>query len=232
MLILALDTSTRRGSVALGVRESGGIVQVGEEVLDVAATHSETVLPAIDRLLTGAGRSPEDLTEVVVGAGPGSFTGVRIAASLARGICFAGRATLFSYSSLAAIAVRTPPDDHGRVVALLDARREQVYAAGYSVGRRDGSIETLFAARASSLASLLSELDAAAWLFAGVVPEALRDAVAAAGGRLAPGDVHPSGKGLLHLVGVDPEAGRIEDPAHWEPVYVRSSSAERRGSTP
>jgi tRNA threonylcarbamoyladenosine biosynthesis protein TsaB len=201
---------------------------VCEQVLNVSATHSETVLPAIDRLLVGEGRSIADVSEVVVGSGPGSFTGVRIAASLARGICFAGRATLFAYSSLAAIAAAAPVEVDGRICALLDARREQVYAAGFSIDRRNGAIETLFDARASPLAGLLSDLDASAWLFAGVIPGSLREVVAAAGGRLVRGDVHPSGPGLLRLAGTDPQAGRIAHPARWEPGYVRASSAERR----
>lgn len=229
MLTLALDTSTRRGSVALGIRETGRIVLLAEEVLEVSATHSETVLPAIHRLLRGEGRSIGEVSEVVVGSGPGSFTGVRIAASLARGICFPGRATLFAYSSLAAIAARTSGDGHaGRVCALLDARRGQVYAGGFSVAGPDAPIETLFDPRASSLVGLLAELEVPDWLFAGVVPGSLREAVGAAGGRLLDGDLHPSGPGLLRLAGLDPDVGRVRFPARWEPVYVRASSAERR----
>ena len=74
MLTLALETSTRVGGVALA-RDGETVAEVS---LPVRATHSETVLPSVARLLEDAGEGPEGLGRVVVGAGPGSFTGVRI----------------------------------------------------------------------------------------------------------------------------------------------------------
>lgn len=224
MLSLGLDTSTRRGSVALG-RVGASVTLLGEESLEVSATHSETVLPAIDRLVRSAGCSPAEIEAVVVGAGPGSFTGVRIAAALARGICFPTRATLFAYSSLASIAAVAAVE--GPVCALLDARRDQVYAAGYAVG--PSGFEESFAPRAGALGDLLDELDPATWTFAGVLSAEQRAAIERAGGSLAPEEMGwPSGPGLLQLVHLAPDAGRVQDPARWEPAYVRSSSARRR----
>lgn len=226
MLSLALDTSTRRGSVALGrTGEGESAALLGEESLEVSATHSETVLPAIDRLVRSAGYSPIDIEAVIVGAGPGSFTGVRIGAALARGMCFPARATLFAYSSLATIAAVA--DAEGPVCALLDARRDQVYAAGYTVGAL--GVEEHFAPRAGALGDLLDELDPAAWTFAGVLSAEQRSRIEQAGGRLMPEEAgRPSGAGLLRLVQWAPEAGRVSDPARWEPDYVRTSSARRR----
>jgi len=224
MLILALETSTRRGSVALG-RSGASLELLGEQWLEVSATHSETMLPAIDRLVRSAGYSPDDIEAVVVGAGPGSFTGVRIGAALARGICFPARATLFAHSSLASIAATV--DAEGPVCALLDARRDQVYAAGYTVSPT--GVEECFAPRAGALGDLLQELDPAAWTFAGVLSAEQRAAIEQAGGRLAPEAMgRPSAAGLLRLVQWAPGAGRVADPARWEPAYVRPSSARRR----
>ncbi|MDH3296777.1 MAG: tRNA (adenosine(37)-N6)-threonylcarbamoyltransferase complex dimerization subunit type 1 TsaB [Gemmatimonadota bacterium] len=222
MLILALDTSTLQGSVALGQ----GDAVLGESTLSISATHSETVLPAIDRLLKQAGRSASDLEAVVVGSGPGSFTGVRIAAALARGLCFPGGTPLFAYSSLAAIAMDSDPDPDEAVCALLDARRDQVYAAGYRIG---SGLEELFAPVAGSLDEILSGLDPKAWTFTGVLPEPLRETIRRSGARLLPPDRgRPRASALLRLVRSAPEAGRVKDPARWEPGYVRASSAERR----
>lgn len=211
--------------MALG-RVSDSVLEfLGEETLEVSATHSETVLPAIDRLLRDADCRPVELELVAVGAGPGSFTGVRIGAALARGLCFPERAELYAYSSLAAIAVGA--EVSGDVCALLDARRGQVYAAGYSIG--PGGLETKFPPEAGALTELLSRLDLDAWSFAGSLAEAQRAAVEAAGGRLLPSEKgHPTGRGLLRLVRLDPDAGRVADPARWEPEYVRASSAQRR----
>lgn len=225
MLTLALDTSTREGSVALG--DSG--VVLAERTLSVSATHSETVLPAIDELLGGADRPVSDLEAVVVGSGPGSFTGVRIAASLARGICFPSGTPLFAYSSLAAIAADVADavdEPDARICALLDARRDQVYAAGYRVG---SDLVELFAPTAGSLESILAGMDTEAWTFGGVLSEPLREIVRRGGGRLLPPERgRPRASALLHLAWTFPEAGRVADPARWEPAYVRASSAERR----
>jgi len=223
VLTLALDTSTREGSVALG--EHG--VVFGELSLSVRATHSETVLPAIDLLLSEAGRPARDLEAVVVGAGPGSFTGVRIAAALARGICFPTGAALFAYSSLAAIAAGAEgADADGPICALLDARRDQVYSAGY---RMSPVFEQLFAPFAAPLEDVLAGLDPMAWTFSGVLPDSLRERVLESGARLLSADHgRPRASSLLRLTWECPEAGRIANPARWEPTYVRASSAERR----
>jgi len=223
VLTLGLDTSTAEGSVALG---RDGVI-LGELILSVRATHSETVLPAIDELLTGAGQCAMDLDAVVVGAGPGSFTGVRIAAALARGICFPSGIALLAYSSLAAIAHEAAGRGQvDQICALLDARRDQVYAAGY------GSTEAhdvLFEPKASSIADLLESLDPEDWTFAGVVSSPQRAQLSGAGARFASdADIHPRAASLIRLSWKHPETGRIPNPAQWEPEYVRSSSAERR----
>jgi len=93
VLTLALDTSTRTGSIALGL--DGQLL--AESRLSVQVVHSESVLPEIDRLFESVGFAPADIRRIVVGSGPGSFTGVRIAAALAKGIRAATGAELFAY---------------------------------------------------------------------------------------------------------------------------------------
>lgn len=220
MLRLALDTSTPVGSVAVG---RGGEV-LAESLLRVRATHSEAVLPEIDRLLTGCGLGASDLQGVVVGGGPGSFTGVRIAAALAKGMCHARGLELFSFSSLAAVAAGAGCDRP--VCAMFDARRGQVYAAGYRVGE---GIEELFAPRAGALDQVLTDLgDPGEWCFAGDGAGPGDDAIRSAGGRvLDPETWVPSARSLLWLAAVDPDRGRVADPGRWEPGYVRLPAAQR-----
>ena len=220
MLRLALDTSTPVGSVAIG--RAGEIL--AESLLRVRATHSEAVLPEIDRLLTRCGLGASDLQGVVVGGGPGSFTGVRIAASLAKGMCHARGLELFSFSSLAAVAAGTGCD--GPVCAMFDARRGQVYAAGYRVGE---GIEELFAPRAGALDQVLMDLgEPGDWCFAGDGAGAGEDAIRSAGGQVLDPDTWvPSARALLWLAAVDPDRGRVADPGRWEPGYVRLPSAQR-----
>lgn len=220
MLTLALDTSTRLGSVAIG--RDGALV--AEMSLAVRATHSETVLPVIERLLVRAGFDPVGLNAVVVGAGPGSFTGVRIAASLAKGLCAARDAELYAYSSLAAVAAEVAPP--ARVCVLFDARREEVYAAAWEA---PPPAPALLPPVACGLETVLDALgDPAAWTFAGEGARRNRAPIEAAGGRiLPPTNDFPRASGLLELLRRSPEAGRVADRRDWEPTYVRASGAER-----
>jgi tRNA threonylcarbamoyladenosine biosynthesis protein TsaB len=220
MVTLALDTSTPVGSVAVG--RDGEVL--AESLLRVRATHSEAVLPEVDRLLAACGLGSPDLHAVVVGGGPGSFTGVRIAASLAKGMCHARGLALFSFSSLAAVAAGTRCD--GPVCALFDARRGQVYAAGYRV---ESGIEELFAPRAAALEQILEDLDEPGkWCFAGDGAGPGESAIRSAGGRILDPDTWvPRARSLLWLASVDPGGGRVADPGRWEPGYVRLPAAQR-----
>lgn len=225
MLALAFDTSTRSGSVALGTVTASGVVPLGEMALEVSATHSEAVLPAIDRCLRAADLPVAEVDAIVVGSGPGSFTGLRIGAALARGLCFSRDATLYAYSSLAAIAAGAGAT--GDLCCLMDARRGQVYAAGYAV--EPGDVAERFAPCAGALVDLLAGLDTASWIFAGVLDPSQRRVIEVAGGRLLdPEDGRPTGSGLLELLRQWPEQGLVAAPSSWEPEYVRASSAERR----
>lgn len=220
MLSLALDTSTRLGSVA--VSRDGELL--AEVSLSVRAAHSETVLPEIRRLLERCGASPGEVDRVVVGAGPGSFTGVRIAASLAKGLCAGTGARLAAYSGLAAVAAGTGAS--GPVCSLLDARREEVYAAGWGAApARPAVLEPTV----GSVAAVLEGLDGGeGWTFAGTGAVTHREKLEAAGGDVL-SFLHatPRAAALLLLAAERPGEGAVEDPAGWEPAYVRASGAER-----
>lgn len=220
MAILALDTSTSVGSVAI----ASGANVLAEASLAVRATRSEAVLPEIERLMVRTGLRPAEIDAVVVGSGPGSFTGVRIAASLAKGICFARRVPLYAYSSLAAVAVgaRRP----GPVCALFDAKRGQVYAAGYRVS---GGVEELFPPVAAPLREILERTDPADdWCFAGDGAGPGEAMIREAGGRiLAPDAWYPHASTLVWLAHTSPDAGHVRDPSGWEPRYVRLPAAQR-----
>lgn len=219
-VMLALDTSTRIGAVAVG---AGGEI-LAESLLEVRATHSESVLPEIRRLFREAGRSLDDLSEVVVGSGPGSFTGVRIAASFAKGLCYARSIPLYAFSSLAAIAAGI--GDTRPVCAVIDARRGQVYAAGYEF--RSGFVQRFgpVALAAASIPGLLPADEP--WVFAGDGLDPIRGEAAARGWEIADA-VHaqPRASALLSLAARFPAEGLVPDVGLWEPGYVRDSSAVR-----
>ena len=127
MKILALDTSTQWLSVALfdGQRAIAMREHVGSGA-------SERILPAIGEMLAGDGTSLANLDGIAYGAGPGSFTGVRIACGVAQGLAFGAGKPLFGVSTLEAIA-QSAWRTHGwqRIAACLDARMHEVYVAAY-----------------------------------------------------------------------------------------------------
>lgn len=130
MIVLAFETSTEACSVALAV---GG--QVREEFALAPQRHAELVLPMADRLLAEAGLRPADLDAVAFARGPGSFTGVRIAAGVAQGIAFGADLPVAPVSTLQALAHGAWRSQAlGRVLAALDARMEEVYWGAYRAG--------------------------------------------------------------------------------------------------
>jgi len=119
MKFAAFETSTEWCSVALW--SDGEIAGVEQRV---GHAHSELVLPMLDQLLAGAGLSVAQLDAAAFGAGPGSFTGLRIACGVAQGLAFAGGLPVIGVSTLEAMAEES---GHARVVACLDARMREVY---------------------------------------------------------------------------------------------------------
>jgi tRNA threonylcarbamoyladenosine biosynthesis protein TsaB len=127
MLTLALEAATSIGSVA--VLRDAELLASREVAMRSGA--EEHLLPAIDDSLREAGATVRDLDCVVCGAGPGSFTSLRVSASLAKGIAFAQGIPLYAVSSLALIAADASLGD-GVYLAVLDALRGDVFAAAYT----------------------------------------------------------------------------------------------------
>jgi len=127
MRILALDASTEWCSVALG--DERGFEERTEEA---GQRHSELLLPMIESLLSNARTSLPLLDGIAFGAGPGSFTGLRIACGVAQGLALGARLRLVGIGTLAAMA-EAARRRHGanRVIAAIDARMREVYVAAY-----------------------------------------------------------------------------------------------------
>ncbi len=136
MNLLAIETTTEACSVALVHGES---VIARSEI--APRRHTELVLPMTESLLAEAGIDRHALNAIAVGRGPGAFTGVRIGVSLAQGMALALDLPVLPISSLAALALEAEPDD-AAILAVIDARMGDVYAAAY---RRDakGALQPL-----------------------------------------------------------------------------------------
>jgi tRNA threonylcarbamoyladenosine biosynthesis protein TsaB len=123
MNILALDTSTEFLSLALQFRG-----RVYARHLHAGQSHSQRILPLLRELLDEAGAGMQDLQGIAFGAGPGSFTGLRIGCGVAQGLAFGANLPVIGISTLLALAEAS---GHTHVIACLDARMGEVYHAAY-----------------------------------------------------------------------------------------------------
>lgn len=207
MLVLALDASTYAGSCAL-VR--GGTV-FAQRVTAMRGEREERLMPAVADLLADAGAGVGDLEGIACGGGPGSFTSLRIAASIAKGISVARRLPLFvAPSPLLIVAGAEHALPEGRYVAVLDAMRGDVFGLSVRVDAR-GQLQDVgsiwLASRGDALARAAHER-------ATVVGPAEARAMV------------PHARGFARLLAQT--LAREVDVASWEPDYGRKAEAQVR----
>jgi len=151
MKILALESSATAASVAL----CEGEALIAQSFQQTGLTHSQTLLPMVETLLAGCGMHLRDIDLLAVASGPGSFTGLRIGVSTAKGLAWANELPCAACSTLEAMAWNAIAIE-GALCAVMDARRAQVYNARF---RSDGAVlERLSPDRAISLEDLATQL--------------------------------------------------------------------------
>ena len=188
------------------------------------ARTSAALVPALFGLLDEAGLALRDLDAIAFGRGPGAFTGLRIACSVAQGLALGAAKPVLPIDSLLAVAEDARAGvSPWRVWAAIDARMDQIYAAAYAFA--DGRWSTLVAPMLTDAAQLAAHWrDAPAGAVAG-------DALSAFGTRLETGDAgrfpeaQASGEALLALAESAWHDGAALDPARALPLYVRDKVA-------
>jgi tRNA threonylcarbamoyladenosine biosynthesis protein TsaB len=125
-IILNIETATKNCSVSVA---DGSKTIVLKELNEGAFSHAEKLHVFIEETVFKAGLKLQDLQAVAVSKGPGSYTGLRIGVSAAKGLCFALDIPLISVATLKSLALQASPDDGGVIVPMLDARRMEVYSA-------------------------------------------------------------------------------------------------------
>lgn len=128
-LLLTLDTATPSGSVAV----SRGEKLLGEVLLDTPVTHTDRLLLTLSRLLGDLGLQLAEVEAFGVVHGPGAFTGLRVGLATVKGLAYASDRPVVGVSSLATLALAAPHSAHP-VCALLDARKQEVYAGLFTTG--------------------------------------------------------------------------------------------------
>ncbi len=217
MKILALETSADACSAALWV--DGEVAGRYEEE---PRRHVELILPMVRGLLGEAGLRMQALDGIAFGAGPGSFTGVRIAVSAAQGFGLAAGLPLVPVSSLAALASRALAGDVRRVYVAQDARMGEVYAGAYEAAGAEG-LRALVADRLAAPGDL--EPAGGDWWLAGGGWDRYPEMAPADGADT--GLRFPRAHEVAVLAAPRFAAGETLAPRDAEPVYLRRTVARQ-----
>ena len=218
--LIAIETATESCSAAL--LRGGKLIERSELA---PRRHAELILPMIESLLAEAGVTRRQLDAVAVGRGPGAFTGVRLAISVAQGLALALDIPVVPVSSLAALAQDAPAHtDCATILAVIDARMGEIYAGTF---RR--TAQGLVEPAGEESVGLASELVlpntecivGSGWL-------AYADALAArlpAAPKIADGARFPQARAIAQLAAPQFAAGRSVAPELALPVYLRDKVA-------
>lgn len=126
--ILNLETATKNCSVSLS---KDGQTIASKEIAEQGYSHAEKLHVFIDEIISEANLSMNDLSAIAVSQGPGSYTGLRIGVSAAKGFCYALQIPLIAIDTLTSIASQVNVED-GLIVPMIDARRMEVYSAVFN----------------------------------------------------------------------------------------------------
>ena len=225
MLLLAFETSAKSCSAAL--HDGRGLL--AESYQNSGLTHSQTLMVMAEDLLKVCGKSAADGTALAVAAGPGSFTGVRIGVSAAKGFAWGAEKPVYGVSTLEAMA-RGLGGMEGHICCCMDARRKQVYNAIFLA--ENGRLTRVCEDRAISLEELKEELlsiDGPIYLVGDGAELTMRTLGAEIPELILPTEHrrHQRASGVaLAAIGAM-ERGESADGAALQPNYLRLSQAER-----
>ena len=222
-VILALETATTCGSLALVTEERC----LAEYSLNSAATHSSSLLTGIHWLLAQCDVSWPRIAAIAVSLGPGSFTGLRIALSTAKGLCMAANKPLIGVETLTGLASQFPFSSLP-ICPVIDARKQEIYTALYR-SNRQGVPEKTTEAMVIKPERLQEFITTPTLLVGDGLPlygrrlkEMLGDSVLLAPTEICFARAAAIGSAAWHLF----RQGSFLDPATAVPIYVRASDAE------
>nr|WP_299031384.1 tRNA (adenosine(37)-N6)-threonylcarbamoyltransferase complex dimerization subunit type 1 TsaB [uncultured Tenacibaculum sp.] len=211
--ILNIETATKNCSVSIA---KDGVTLALQELNDGNYSHAEKLHPFIQQVLEEAKISFNDIDAVAVSKGPGSYTGLRIGVSAAKGLCFAFDKPLISIETLYSLAHKATVDN-GVIVPMLDARRMEVYAAVY-----DSNYKRLREIKAEVIDenSFQEYLSEGKVYFLGDGAEKCKEVITHEHAVFIDGK-HPSAKEMAQLGYDKYKKNDIEDVAYFEPFYLK-----------
>lgn len=230
MKILAIDTSTMLGGIAITDDSLGLIAEVR---LNVKSTHSERLMTEIDHILRQAGLTLSDMDVFAVAIGPGSFTGLRIGLSTVKGLSYVTGKPIVSVPTLEALAWNFPYCNYP-VCTMLDARKKEVYAALF-LWDNNGFIRLIdeVSIKVNELLGNVKLFTNESVIFTGEGVLLYRDKIIEGmGGKaiLAPHEkMIPSPANVASLGIKKAQEGKFSEPISLVPFYIRKSEAEIKG---
>lgn len=217
--ILAIETSSRQGGVAVGQGDN----LLSAEAFAVDRDYAGELLPAVDRLCRQAGWRADQIEQVYVSAGPGSFTGTRIGVTFAKTLALAAGARVVAVPTFAALALNVlalaePPEN---LVVLMDARQGQVFAELFRLNPDKSGYESIKPGELVYLEDLLKNLlSHTAFLGESLGPH--KDALVAAGGNVLASELSVPRAESVYRMGLQlAREGRFSNSDTIVPVYYR-----------
>ncbi|MBA2780752.1 tRNA (adenosine(37)-N6)-threonylcarbamoyltransferase complex dimerization subunit type 1 TsaB [Billgrantia kenyensis] len=231
-ILLALDASSSACSAALLLQREGAEEQLVSRFALTPREHTRRLLPMVDEVLAEAGLTPAQLDAVAYGRGPGSFTGLRIAAGAAQGLAYGLDRPLLGVSTLEALALAAHRrHDVERVVTAMDARMGEIYVAAWHC--RNGSPEALL--QEAVMPPQRLELPTAelgewygigsGWSLRELMPAEVRTAVSD-----YDAEAEPAAEELVRLAARDYAAGARPAAHESQPIYLRDQVAWQKGA--
>lgn len=226
MKLLGIDSSGMTASAAI----VSGDILVAEFTVNNKQTHSQTLLPMIDQVVKMSGIGLEEMDGIAVAAGPGSFTGLRIGSSTAKGMALALNKPIIPVPTLEGMAYRMAGFG-GVICPLMDARRSQVYTGIYRMsGSRMECLLEQCAVDILEIAAKVNELNENVVFLGDGVPvqRAVLEEKIKVSYQFAPLHLNRQSAASVAALGmIYMEEGKIEDAKDHKPIYLRQSQAER-----
>ena len=225
MLILAFETSAKSCSAAI----HDGKSLLAESYQNSGLTHSQTLMVMAEDLLKVCGKSAADVTHLAAAAGPGSFTGIRIGVSAAKGFAWGAEKPVYGVSTLESMALGLGVWS-GYICCCMDARRNQVYNAIFLA--ENGELKRISEDRAIALSDLkneLAHLDGPIYLVGDGAALAHKHLSSELENLILPPEhrMHQRAGGVALAALAAMERGENADGAALQPNYLRLSQAER-----
>lgn len=217
-MILCIETATTNCSVALG--KNGKLLALKEDYSS-NYSHAERLHLFIEEILKENDLKPANLSAIAVSKGPGSYTGLRIGVSAAKGLCFALDLPLIAIPTLRSLALQVKQEKDGFIIPLLDARRMEVYTAGFT-----SENQKVFDTRAEILVpdSFSKYLENANVAFIGSGVEKFSKICNHPNATFIEGKL-PSASQMVALAEEKFQKEKFEDVAYFEPYYLKDFMA-------